>query len=371
MRICSPQLGMTPGLGGGVYDTEILKGLARLGVEIQILLPRGKPYQDVDGWHIHRTPRHIRYYYEHNWLFLPKLLRLWKSPGFDVLRIHSPTIGPLGRFSKTVLDKPVVAHYHHLEDDKITHAINMLGIRKYDLVTTDSQFCVSQLVDTYGMESDRIVVAYPGVEEKYQPRPRRKELERALGLEDKIVLFYLGVLVPRKNLRFLLDVFAVAYNQEPRLRLIIGGTGIEEQVLKTYAQQKGLQQNTVLFVGYIPESDKVDYYNLADVFVFPSSLEGFGMVVAEAMACGVPVVSSNTSSLPEVVGQAGLLASPTNTSEFGQQLLRLVRDQSLRERFGQEGRERIKRNFSWDVAARTTLKAYKRVIERSTRSDYR
>jgi glycosyltransferase involved in cell wall biosynthesis len=83
------------------------------------------------------------------------------------------------------------------------------------------------------------------------------------------------------------------------------------------------------------------------------------------------VVSSNTSSLPEVVGQAGLLASPTNTSEFDQQLLRLVRDQSLRERFGQEGRERIKRNFSWDVAARTTLKAYKRVIERSTRSDYR
>lgn len=366
MRICSPQLGMTPGLGGGVYDTEILKGLARLGVGIEIPLPRGKPYQDVDGWHIYPTLRHIRYYYEYNWLFLPKLLKLVNSPGFDVLRIHSPTIGPLGCFFKMVSDKPVVAHYHHLGDDKIAHAINVLVIRKYDLITTDSHFCAKQLVDTYGLDRDKIVVAYPGVEKKYQPQPRRKDLEHALGLGGKIVLFYLGVLVSRKNLRFLLDAFAWAYSQEPRLKLIIGGTGTEEHTLRAYARQKGLQQDAVLFVGYIPEPDKVDYYNLADVFVFPSLLEGFGMAAAEAMACGVPVVSSDTSSLPEVVGQAGLLASPTSASEFSQQLLRLVRDQSLRERLGREGQARVRQNFSWDVAARTTLKAYWRVFERST-----
>jgi len=87
-------------------------------------------------------------------------------------------------------------------------------------------------------------------------------------------------LTPRKNLRFLVDVLALALEQEPNLVLVIGGTGPQESELKAYAQRKGLQQ-AVIFTGYISEADKVDYYNLADVFVFPSLLEGFGMAVAE------------------------------------------------------------------------------------------
>jgi len=114
----------------------------------------------------------------------------------------------------------------------------------------------------------------------------------------------------------------------------------------------------------VPEEEKVDLYNLADIFVLPSLLEGFGMVAAEAMACGKPVVASNASSLPEVVedGKTGLLANPACVDDFTDQVLRLLRDESLRKRLGGAGRERVLRNFSWDVAARKTLEVYQRVF---------
>ena len=364
MRICSPQLGISPqsNLGGEVYDREVLKGLARLGLEIEIPLPRGEPYEPVAGWRIHQVPRHFRYYYEYNWLFLPRLLNLWHQRPFDLLRIHSPTIAPLGWLLKKVTGQPTVAHYHHLEGDRLLTAISRAVIRTYDRITTDSRFCVAQLVSAYGLEEDRIVVVYPGIDLRYQPGPPNESLQRALSLQDKTVCMYLGVLVPRKNLRFLIDAFALALERERRLVLVIAGTGPQESELRTYAAVRGLQ-GAVTFTGYILEAQKVEYYNLADVFVFPSLMEGFGMAVAEAMACGLPVVSSSAASLPEVVGQAGLLASPTCTEEFATQILRLAQDHSLRRQLGEAGRLRVRSHFSWDEAARLTYACYEQVYE--------
>jgi len=107
------------------------------------------------GWHVHEVPRHRRTYYEYNWLFLPQMLRLWRKRAFDVLRIHSPTIAPLGWFMKKVTGQPMVAHYHHLEGDRLLDLISRAVIRSYSLVTTDSQFCVGQLTSAYGLADDR------------------------------------------------------------------------------------------------------------------------------------------------------------------------------------------------------------------------
>jgi glycosyltransferase involved in cell wall biosynthesis len=364
MRICSPQLGVSPisSLGGEVYDREVLKGLANLGVEVEIPLPKGARHDPVMGWHVHQVPRHLRYYYEYNWLFLPRMLRLWRERAFDLLRIHSPTIAPLGWFMRRVTGQSIVAHYHHLEGDRLLDMISRATIRSYSLVTTDSHFCAEQLASAYSLADDRIEVVYPGVDSKYGPRPRSGRLSNACALEGKCVCLYLGVLVPRKNLKFLMDAFALAYQQEDRLVLMLAGTGPQEGELKAYAADRGLQ-GAVVFTGYVPEAEKVDYYNLADVFVFPSLLEGFGMAVAEAMACGVPVVCSGAASLPEVVGQAGLMASSTQVEEFCEQILRLARDEALRRELGQQGRLRVRSRFSWDEAARRTCACYERVCE--------
>lgn len=364
LRICSPQLGISPAsnLGGAVHDREILKGLARLGAEIEIPLPRGECYENIEGWHIHLTSRHIRYTYEYNWLFLPSLLRLWRSQRFDLLRVHSPTLAPLARLFKSVTGVPAVGNYHHWEFNRIIHTINRAVIRSYALITTVSHFSARQFASKYRLAQEQIVVIYNGVDDKYQPCPRKKSLQRALGLEGKVVLLYLGVLTHRKNLHFLLDVLNLSLRHQADLMLVIAGAGPQEDELRAYARRLGVERS-IIFTGYVPEEDKVDYYNLADVFVFPSLLEGFGMAAAEAMACGVPVVCSDTSSLPEVVGDAGLLCSPTDAEAFSAQIVRLAKDPALRRELGEAGRKRVRETFSWERAARLTYECYRRAVQ--------
>lgn len=364
LRLCSPQLSIAPtsNLGGTVYDREILRGLAQLGTSIHIPLPQQEAYETVPGWFVYPTGQHLRYTYEYNWLFLPRLLKLWRSGAFDLLRIHSPSLGPLGRFYKRITQRPMVAHYHHLEADKrLQMMLSRWVLGHYDLITTDSEFCVAQLTTTFGVPRQKIVIVYPGVDPKYRPQTRNPALQRQWELTGKTVVLYMGVLAPRKNLRFLLDVFQQSWQQQPDLVLLVTGTGPQAAELRQYAEQLGID-HVVRFTGYIDEAAKVDLYNLADIFVFPSLLEGFGMVVAEAMACGVPVVSSNAASLPEVVGNAGLLASPTDQHEFCQQILRLAGDVHLRQQLGIQGRQRIQEKFSWTNAAQQTLAAYAHVM---------
>ena len=366
MKICSPQLGISPysNLGGAVYDREILKGLTRLGIDIEIPLPRGELHEDVVGWRVYRTPRHRFYYYEYNLIFLPYLIKLWPKPGFDLLRVHSPySVGLGALLFKQLTGVPIVAHYHHLEDKRIYHLVNKSTIRLYDWITTDSEFCRKQITSTYEVNEDKIAVIYPGVDAKYQPHPRNEWLRCRLGADDKLVLLYLGVLTPRKNLLFLLDVFAEVLKSVSKTCLIIAGSGTQESELRTYAQRVGLDKH-VIFTGYVPEDEKVDYYNLADIFVLPSMLEGFGMVAAEAMACGKPVVASNVSSIPEVVEdeKTGFLADPMHKDDFVEKLLWLMQDRGLRRRIGEAARERVLRNFSWDTAAQKVLEVYQQAI---------
>lgn len=360
LKLCSPQLSISPtsNLGGTVYDREILKGLAQLGAEVHIPLPQAEVYEKAPGWFVYSGGQHLRYTYEYNWIFLPRLVRLARCGAFDLLRIHSPSLGPLGRLYKRITQRPTVAHYHHLEADKrVQMMLSRWVLGQYDLITTDSEFCVAQLTATFGVPRHKIVVVYPGIDPKYRPQFPNQMLQQRWELTGKIVLLYMGVLIPRKNLRFLLDAFALAWQQQPELVLLVAGDGPQATELRCYAKQLGIAA-AVRFTGYVDEDAKVDVYNLADIFVFPSLLEGFGMVVAEAMACGVPVVSSNAASLPEVVGDAGLLLSPTNMLAWSEQILRLADDAHSRQQLGEKGRLRIQETFAWPNAARLTLDAY-------------
>ena len=366
MRICSPQLGISPysNLGGAVYDREILKWLARLGTEIEILLPKGELHEEVPGWRIHRTPRHLIYCYEYNLIFLPYLFKLWRKPGFDLLRVHSPTISLAALVFKRATGMPTVAHHHHLEERWIHRFLTKVLVSACDRVITVSDFSRRQLISAFDLPPAKVDVVPNGVARKYRPQKKAERLQSLLKKgNETILLLYLGSLKPRKNLLFLLDVLAEVRRSEPEVLLIIGGTGAQEDELKAYACGLGLR-DSVIFTGYIPEDGKVDYYNLADIFVLPSLLEGFGLVAAEAMACGKPVVASNTSSLPEVVvdGKTGFLADPTCVDDFVAKILRLVRDADLRREMGEKGRAHVLQNFSWEVAARRVLNIYQQTI---------
>jgi len=153
------------------------------------------------------------------------------------------------------------------------------------------------------------------------------------------------------------------YGFSPAARLIVAGTGPLLPRLRRRATRLGLD-GRVIFAGHVPEAEKVEYYNLADLLLFPSAMEGFGLVVAEAMSCELPVIVSNRGSLPELVvdGDGGLVCDPTDRDGFVRATLQLLSDPLLRRKLGDANRARVDRLFRWDVCAAATARIYEDVL---------
>jgi len=177
------------------------------------------------------------------------------------------------------------------------------------------------------------------------------------------VALFLGGLKERKNLPFLLAAWREVAARRPDATLLIAGTGPLEAALRRQAERLGLA-GRILFAGRVSEAEKVAYYNLADLFVFPSSLEGFGFTVGEAMSCGLPVVVSDRGALPELVvdGEGGFVCRGGDLDGFVRSVSRLLEDAALRRRFGAFNRRRIDGQFRWDRCARRVLEIYEEVL---------
>jgi glycosyltransferase involved in cell wall biosynthesis len=180
-------------------------------------------------------------------------------------------------------------------------------------------------------------------------------------LPERFILF-VGTIEPRKNLVTLLEAFAALRSggRHPGLGLVIaGGKGWLYGEFFERLRTLGLEK-TVILTGYVPEADLPALLNSAEVFAFPSSFEGFGLPPLEAMACGVPVVCSNATSLPEVVGEAGLLVPPDDAASWTEALGRLLDDAELRGELRARGLARA-RLYTWEAAAQKTLAVYEAV----------
>lgn len=210
------------------------------------------------------------------------------------------------------------------------------------------------------LDERRIEVIYPGVAAGFS-RARRagaETLARRYGIERPYALF-VGTIEPRKNVDLLLDAWAqlgAATREEFELVLIgPAGWASEKTVARLARPARGVR-----YLGYVPERDLPALTAAASVFVYPSLYEGFGFPVAQAMAAGVPVITSNVSSLPEVTGDAALLVDPRSAGELRDALVRLLGSAPLRERLAAAGRERAAR-YCWQECARRSLRFFERV----------
>ncbi len=372
MRICSPHCGIAPesGSGGEVYERELLKDLAGLGVECQILLARGKPCeQGIRGWTIHPVwlSRGLRWYVT-PFVWPRAIKRVWDLHGFDLLRAHSVRyVGPAALLARRRyrLPVPVVTHHHHLDPSPLNSLIERRVLEASDCVVTDSQFAKRQLAEELGIRLDHVKVVYCGVGQKFAPAPKDPGLVRRWGLEGKQVLLCLGPLIKRKNPGFLLQAFAqIRRAAGEQVALVWVGAGPLRQELEASVRRLGLD-GAVVFTGYVPEAEKVAVLNLADVFVFPSLLEGFPLAPQEAMSCGKPVVAFRVASLPEMVedGLSGFLVEPNDRAAFVGKVLLLLREPEIRARFGAKAAERIDRNFRWDLTVREVQKVYQETLD--------
>ena len=229
--------------------------------------------------------------------------------------------------------------------------------RRAGRILAVSEATKHEIVRLLGIPPERIIVTYDACDARFQP-PDPTVLEafrRHNGLPERFILF-LGTLEPRKNIPTLLDAYASIAPYTDALLIIGGAKGWLYDAVFAKAEALALGDR-VRFVGYIDQAVQPLWYAAATVFVFPSLYEGFGMPPLEAMACGTPVVTTTSSSLPEVVGDAGITVSPTDANELGTALLRVLNDAALRAELRERGLRQAGR-FSWHETAKRTLMAY-------------
>jgi glycosyltransferase involved in cell wall biosynthesis len=191
-------------------------------------------------------------------------------------------------------------------------------------------------------------------------RARLDDIRARYGLPRSFVL-YVGTIEPRKNLLRLMSAFAAARKAGiPQHLVCVGPYGWSSRDLAGRIERLGIQ-HAVHFTGYVPFEDLPAIYNLGDFFAFPSLYEGFGLPVVEAMASGIAVLTSSTSSLGEIAGDAAQTIDPTNTEAITEAIIRLATDAGLRRDLAERGLLRA-RGFSWAQSARDMLAVYRRAV---------
>ena len=366
LKIVSPQLGLSPfsNLGGEVVDRETLKGLAKLGVEIDVLLPKDRPYPKIKNLQVTFAPiKHIVPPYLFNIFVFFYLWQTFQKKKITLIRIHNPYfIGPgAWLFKKLFSPKTLlVPFYHHFEKSRIRNLLDNFFIKKWDLILTGSEDSKREMIQRFKVNSRNIQVVYHGVLKSFKPREKSKRLVKKYGLKDKEILLFIGVLTKRKNASFLLDLLSRLKRKD--VKLLICGQGPELKNLKKKTRVLGLEEQ-VVFLGF--QKDLVGFYNLADIFVFPSLKEGFGLVVAEAMLCEKPVIVSSNSSLREIVDHKknGFLAETNNLKDWQKKIEILLDNKKLRKELGKEGRRKILKSFSWEKAVQRTYKIYQQLVK--------
>lgn len=237
-----------------------------------------------------------------------------------------------------------------------------LTLYKASAVITDSMASRNDLMQFFKVPSSKLRVIYLAAEELFFVKlseSERQTILRRYGLTEGYVLF-VGVLQPRKNLERLLHAFALLRPKFECLPLVIvGKLGWKTQRLLQLVNELKLG-DCVKFIGYVSDEDLPAVYQSAKIFTYPALWEGFGLPVLEAMASGVPVLTSATSSLIEIASDAAVLVDPLSVRSIFEGMYQLLTDEKLRDELRQRGLERA-RQFSWLKTAKETLQVYEQV----------
>ncbi len=234
-----------------------------------------------------------------------------------------------------------------------------------DRLITVSDNARDDLVSHLGYLPEQVAVTYPGVrlpssEQLEQWREEIDAVRGKWGISRDYFLFVSAV-SPRKNVPRLLEAFSQVNELMPNTSLILAGPTTPE--ISAIIQRMGIAGKSVFTLGYVDELDLHRLYTNARAVVYPSLYEGFGLPALEAMAHGTPIISSNTSSLPEVVGEAGWLIDPTDSHALARAMVEVLRDPDARKSALTQGRQRAA-NFSWEATASAAWDVYQRVLNR-------
>ncbi|MDP4090776.1 MAG: glycosyltransferase family 1 protein [Bacillota bacterium] len=234
-----------------------------------------------------------------------------------------------------------------------------------DAILTVSNWSKRDILKFFPIDEKKIFVTPLAADLKYKPLDRewsRYMIEKKLNIKKPFIL-YIGGFSPRKNVRSLIMAFSQIFNDlDKEYDLVITGSLRDEgSSLKELCDKLQMSQH-IIFTGFVEEDMLPVLYSGAEVFVYPSFYEGFGLPPLEAMSCGTPVITSNVSSIPEVVGDAGILIDPYDTSNLIEALGSILNDEEKKRQLSAAGLERASQ-YSWKRTALDTLNAYKEIVE--------
>ena len=368
MRIAFDGTTLTPGRTGvGYYTEHLLQHLARevAATGDEIVVVSNKPIDTQAP-----LPKHVRIHEGHRFPVRIGWMQMRASRALGVLRpdVAHFTNGmiPIGAPVATVvtvhdMSLRLYPRCHPVRRLLLNRPLMHLAIRQASAIVTVSHSARRDLLRLHGVEPDRVSVIHEAASPAFRPIADRLTLDdvRArYGLPSRFIL-YVGAIEPRKNLTRLMRAFADARRAGIPHHLVCAGPyGWASRDLSGHIDRLGIKE-VVHFTGYVPFEHLPAIYNLGDFFVFPSLYEGFGLPVVEAMACGLPVLTSNTSSLGEIAGDAAETIDPTDTDAMIAAIRRLATDPALRRDRAERGLQRA-RTFSWAQSAREMLAVYHR-----------
>jgi len=354
--------------GIGQYIFHLVNGLARLDAENEYVLLQSRKddttilerpnFRRISLW----TPSHHRL---ERYALNVELVRL----GLDVL--HSPDFIPPHRPSCksviTVHDLAFLLYPHFLTKESARYYGHIdQAVRWTDHIIAVSESTKRDTIQHLGVPEDKITVVYEAANPVFRPIGRdeaREQVRSRHGVQGPFVLF-VSTIEPRKNVPTLIRAvwqLQECYKEDVRLVLAGGKGWLFEDAFATVQDLK--MDSQVHFVGRVSSEELLYLYNAAEMLAHPAFYEGFGLPPLEAMACGLPTIVSNVASLPEVVGDAGLLIDPHDVDELTVAMWRVLSDGELRQEMRNKGLRQAER-FSWERAARETLAIYKLAFEK-------
>lgn len=354
--------------GNETYISNLLEALGRIDIKNQYLILFTEEsaqnrwsgrFENFSTLLLPKNPvkRHL--------LEIPAAIRKFNA---DLLHVQyaAPPLCPVP-FISTIHD---ISHEHFPEHFRAKDALRArltirMAAKNADHILTVSKYSKEDIVRTYNVPECRVSVTYNGVSSVYRQVKNEKELSRVKSAHgiDKPYILSVGNLQPRKNIPNLLKSFEELVIQNPDIphRLVIVGKRAHLYDSIFSQIEKSETKNRIILTDYVPTEDLPALYSGADCFVYPSTFEGFGLPPLEAMACGTPVLAGNNSSIPEVVGEAGVLVDVTRTDEIVSGLKQIILDPARQESLSAAGLERA-RQFTWAECARKTLAVYNATV---------
>lgn len=357
--------------GNETYIRGVIRALAELDGQNRYTVYLAEP-RSAEEW----RDEFVRQFPNFNVRLLPKPTPLVRVPlalaaelmfhPVDVLHVQytAPPFCPV----------PVVATIHDLAFEHMPETFTRRGslqlkltvrrtARRAARIATVSEYSRQDLLHTYRLSPEKVAVTYNGIESHFTAQPaspeEASEVRRRFGI-SRDYLLAVGSLQPRKNLVRLIRAYAKLRSENPGFtpQLVIVGRKLwlADEIFTEVRRQRWSED--VILTGYVTDEDLPKLYRAATAFVYPSLFEGFGLPPIEAMACGTPVITSNVSSLPEIVGQAALLIDPCDEQALMAALQRITSDQPLCTRLREQGIVQAGK-FTWRAAAEKTLQLYR------------